>query len=268
MPKDIQEKMVKSIWALKTLRSVNLDMRLNMIFDQNLSQTLETKSINNLYFAGQINGTTGYEEAAAQGLVAGINAALSLDGKDPWIESRANSYIGVLVDDLITLGTKEPYRMFTSRAEHRLLLREDNADQRMTPYAHTLGIISNERWDIFQKKMNKIGSETQALEKIKIDPSSFGGKNKSKQPVLSILKRPEARLEDIYNLIKRPLPEKGVLLDIETAKKYAGYIERQNKEIKKIKKYESAKFSEIVFSDITGLSNEVKQKRKRFYPKL
>ena len=123
-----------------------------------------------------------------------------------------------MVDDLITLGTKEPYRMFTSRAEHRLLLREDNADQRMTPYAHSLGIISNDRWDAFQKKMSKIDAETQALEKIKIDPSSFGGKNKSKQPVLSVLKRPEAKLEDIYNLIKRPLPEKGVLLDIETTK--------------------------------------------------
>ena len=173
-----------------------------------------------------------------------------------------------MIDDLITLGTKEPYRMFTSRAEHRLLLREDNADQRMTPYAHSLGIISNDRWETFQKKMAKIDAETKALEKIKIDPSSFGGKNKSKQPVLSVLKRPEAKLVDIYNLIKRPLPEKGVLLDIETTKKYAGYIERQNKEIKKIKKYENAKIPrEIIFSEITGLSNEVKQKLEKVLPK-
>ena len=270
MPKDIQEKMVKSILGFEKAKITQFGYAVEYDFfdPRNLSQTLETKSIKNLYFAGQINGTTGYEEAAAQGLVAGINAALSLDNKDPWVESRANSYIGVLVDDLITLGTKEPYRMFTSRAEHRLLLREDNADQRMTPYAHALGIISKERWDIFQIKMTKIGTETKELEKIKIDPSMFGGKNKSKQPVLNILKRPEAKLEDIYKSLKRPLPEKGVLLDIETTKKYAGYIERQNKEIKKIKKYENAKIpEEIIFSDITGLSNEVKQKLEKVLPK-
>ena len=270
MPKDIQEKMVKSILGFEKAKITQFGYAVEYDFfdPRNLSHTLETKNIKNLYFAGQINGTTGYEEAAAQGLVAGINAALSIEGKEPWIESRSNSYIGVLIDDLITLGTKEPYRMFTSRAEHRLLLREDNADQRLTPYAHSLGILSNERWKIFQSKMAKIESETEALKKIKIDPSSFGGKNTSKQPVLSVLKRPEAKLEDIYKLLKRSLPEKGVLLDIETKKKYAGYIERQNKEIKKIQKYENAKIpEEIIFSDIVGLSNEVKQKLEKVLPK-
>ncbi len=270
MPKDIQEKMVKSILGFEKAKITQFGYAVEYDFfdPRNLSHTLETKNIKNLYFAGQINGTTGYEEAAAQGLVAGINAALSIDGKEPWIESRSNSYIGVLIDDLITLGTKEPYRMFTSRAEHRLLLREDNADQRLTPYANSLGILSSERWRIFQRKMAKIETETQALEKIKIDPSSFSGKNTSKQPVLSLLKRPEVKLEDIYKLIKRSLPEKGVLLDIETQKKYAGYIERQNKEIKKIQKYENAKIpEEIIFSDIVGLSNEVKQKLEKVLPK-
>ena len=270
MPKDIQEKMVKSILGFEKAKITQFGYAVEYDFfdPRNLSHTLETKNIKNLYFAGQINGTTGYEEAAAQGLVAGINAALSIEGKEPWIESRSNSYIGVLIDDLITLGTKEPYRMFTSRAEHRLLLREDNADQRLTPYAHSLGILSKERWKIFQSKMAKIETETEALKKIKIDPSSFGGKNTSKQPVLSVLKRPEAKLEDIYKLLKRSLPEKGVLLDIETKKKYAGYIERQNKEIKKIQKYENAKIpEEIIFSDIVGLSNEVKQKLEKVLPK-
>ena len=270
MPKDIQEKMVKSILGFEKAKITQFGYAVEYDFfdPRNLSHTLETKNIKNLYFAGQINGTTGYEEAAAQGLVAGINAALSIEGKDPWIESRSNSYIGVLIDDLITLGTKEPYRMFTSRAEHRLLLREDNADQRLTPFAYSLGILSSQRWKIFQRKMSKIESETQTLEKIKIDPSSFGGKNTSKQPVLSVLKRPEVKLEDIYKLLKRSLPEKGVLLDIETKKKYAGYIERQNKEIKKIQKYENAKIpEEIIFSDIVGLSNEVKQKLEKVLPK-
>ena len=270
MPKDIQEKMVKSILGFEKAKITQFGYAVEYDFfdPRNLSHTLETKNIKNLYFAGQINGTTGYEEAAAQGLVAGINAALSIEGKEPWIESRSNSYIGVLIDDLITLGTKEPYRMFTSRAEHRLLLREDNADQRLTPYANSLGIISSERWKTFQKKMAKVESETQALEKIKIDPSSFGGKKTSKQPVLSILKRPEVKLEDIYKHLKRALPEKGVLLDIETKKKYAGYIERQNKEIQKIQKYENAKIpEEIIFSNIVGLSNEVKQKLEKVLPK-
>ena len=270
MPKDIQEKMVKSILGFEKAKITQFGYAVEYDFfdPRNLSHTLETKNIKNLYFAGQINGTTGYEEAAAQGLVAGINAALSIEEKEPWIESRSNSYIGVLIDDLITLGTKEPYRMFTSRAEHRLLLREDNADQRLTPYANSLGIISSERWKTFQKKMAKVESETQALEKIKIDPSSFGGKKTSKQPALSILKRPEVKLEDIYKLLKRALPEKGVLLDIETKKKYAGYIERQNKEIQKIQKYENAKIpEEIIFSNIVGLSNEVKQKLEKVLPK-
>tara|TARA_B100001057_G_scaffold138160_1_gene137806 strand:+ start:16605 stop:18452 length:1848 start_codon:yes stop_codon:yes gene_type:complete len=270
MPKDIQNKMVKSILGFEKAKITQFGYAVEYDFfdPRNLSHTLETKSIKNLFFAGQINGTTGYEEAAAQGLVAGINAVLSLESREPWVESRANSYIGVLIDDLITLGTKEPYRMFTSRAEHRLLLREDNADQRLTPYAHSLGIISNERWSIFQKKMAKINSETQALERIRIEPSSFGGKNKSKQPALSVLKRPEVKLEEIYKLVKRPLPENSVLLDIETTEKYAGYIERQNKEIKKIKKYENAKIpEEIIFSEITGLSNEVKQKLEKVHPK-
>ena len=270
MPEDVQYSAIKKIPGFENVKFFRPGYAIEYDYfpPTQLTLTLETKIIENLFFAGQINGTTGYEEAAAQGLMAGINAAAKVFSKDSLVLTRSEAYIGVLIDDLITKGTEEPYRMFTSRAEHRLLLREDNADQRMTPYAHALGIISNDRWVTFQKKMAKIDLETKALEKIKIDPSSFGGKNKSKQPVLSVLKRPEAKLADIYNLIKRPLPEKGVLLDIETTKKYAGYIERQNKEIKKIKKYENAKIpKEIIFSEITGLSNEVKQKLEKVLPK-
>jgi len=270
MPKDIQEKMVKSILGFEKAKITQYGYAVEYDFfdPRNLYPTLETKKIKNLYFAGQINGTTGYEEAAAQGMVAGVNASLSIDDKDPWIESRSNSYIGVLVDDLITLGTKEPYRMFTSRAEHRLLLREDNADQRLTPYARSIGLVNEKRWKIFQKKMEKVETETKALKELKINPAVFGGKKTEQQPILSVLKRPEATLEKIYKIIERPMPDKGVTIEIETSKKYEGYIERQKKEIKKIKKYENAKIPKnIIFKEIKGLSNEAKQKLTKVLPK-
>ena len=270
MPKDIQEKMVKSILGFEKAKITQYGYAVEYDFfdPRNLYPTLETKKIKNLYFAGQINGTTGYEEAAAQGMVAGVNASLSIDDKEPWIESRSNSYIGVLVDDLITLGTKEPYRMFTSRAEHRLLLREDNADQRLTPYAKSIGLVDEKRWKIFQKKMEKVETETKALKELKINPAIFGGKKTEQQPILSVLKRPEATLEKIYKIIERPMPDKGVTIEIETSKKYEGYIERQKKEIKKIKKYENAKIPKnIIFKEIKGLSNEAKQKLTKVLPK-
>ena len=270
MPKDIQEKMVKSILGFEKAKITQYGYAVEYDFfdPRNLYPTLETKKIKNLYFAGQINGTTGYEEAAAQGMVAGVNASLSIDDKEPWIESRSNSYIGVLVDDLITLGTKEPYRMFTSRAEHRLLLREDNADQRLTPYAKSIGLVDEKRWKIFQKKMEKVETETKALKELKINPAIFGGKKTEQQSILSVLKRPEATLEKIYKIIERPMPDKGVTIEIETSKKYEGYIERQKKEIKKIKKYENAKIPKnIIFKEIKGLSNEAKQKLSKVLPK-
>ena len=274
MPKDIQEKMISSIKGFEKAEIAQYGYAVEYDFfdPRGLKNTLETKKIKNLYFAGQINGTTGYEEAAAQGLLAGINASLALDEKEAWIEGRENSYIGVLIDDLVTLGTKEPYRMFTSRAEHRLLLREDNADQRLTPYGREIGAIDEKRWEIFQEKMSELDKKRKELENIKIDPSKMNQdseKNKhGKQPALELLRRPEVSLKEIFDFTGLEKPSDGVMTEIEASQKYAGYIERQKKEIEKQKKYKNALIPEdLKFEKITGLSSEVKQKLSLVNPR-
>ena len=274
MPKDIQEKMISSIKGFEKAEIAQYGYAVEYDFfdPRGLKNTLETKKIKNLYFAGQINGTTGYEEAAAQGLLAGINASLVLDEKEAWIEGRENSYIGVLIDDLVTLGTKEPYRMFTSRAEHRLLLREDNADQRLTPYGREIGAIDEKRWEIFQEKMSELDKKRKELENIKIDPSKMNQdseKNKhGKQPALELLRRPEVSLKEIFDFTGLEKPSDGVMTEIEASQKYAGYIERQKKEIEKQKKYKNALIPEdLKFEKITGLSSEVKQKLSLVNPR-
>ena len=274
MPKDIQEKMISSIKGFEKAEIAQYGYAVEYDFfdPRGLKNTLETKKIKNLYFAGQINGTTGYEEAAAQGLLAGINASLVLDEKEAWIEGRENSYIGVLIDDLVTLGTKEPYRMFTSRAEHRLLLREDNADQRLTPYGREIGAINEKRWEIFQEKMSELDKKRKELENIKIDPSKMNQdseKNKhGKQPALELLRRPEVSLKEIFDFTGLEKPSDGVMTEIEASQKYAGYIERQKKEIEKQKKYKNALIPEdLKFEKITGLSSEAKQKLSLVNPR-
>ena len=274
MPKDIQEKMISSIKGFEKAEIAQYGYAVEYDFfdPRGLKNTLETKKIKNLYFAGQINGTTGYEEAAAQGLLAGINASLALDEKEAWIEGRENSYIGVLIDDLVTLGTKEPYRMFTSRAEHRLLLREDNADQRLTPYGREIGAIDEKRWEIFQEKMSELDKKRKELENIKIDLSKMNQdpeKNKhGKQPALELLRRPDVSLKEIFDFTGLEKPSDGVMTEIEASQKYAGYIERQKKEIEKQKKYKNALIPEdLKFEKITGLSSEVKQKLSLVNPR-
>ena len=277
LPKDCQEKFVRSIEGFESAQITQYGYAVEYDFfdPRELHETLETRKIKNLYFAGQINGTTGYEEAAAQGLVAGANAALSFLEKDPWTPGREESYLGVLIDDLVTLGTKEPYRMFTSRSEHRLILREDNADQRITEKAYKAGLVSDGRYKIFSEKKNKIIKEKDKLAKLFLRPEDekIYSKLKIKEPksatsFLDLLKRPDLDFHDLAKAFSIETPENDIVFDIETNQRYSGYIKRQMDEIEKMKKNRNAHIpSNFEYSNVKGLSAEITQKLSKVEPK-
>ena len=275
LPFDVQFELVRSMPGFEKAHLLRPGYAIEYDFfdPRDLSHSLETRFVDGLYFAGQINGTTGYEEAAAQGLLAGLNAALQIQGKEAWHPKRNEAYIGVLVDDLVTQGTLEPYRMFTSRAEYRLLLREDNADARLTPIGRGLGLVDEERWHAFEKKRLAIEIETERLAKTLVRPSDisekdskaiFGKVLSSEFKAIELLKRPEV---DYQTLIEIEAVGKGdnitvaVAEQVQIATKYEGYIKRQLDEIEKTARHTNKKLPESLdYNLVQGLSNEVKQK--------
>lgn len=282
LPFDVQEQFIRTIVGFENAHITRAGYAIEYDFfdPRDLKASLETRFISGLFFAGQINGTTGYEEAAAQGLIAGLNASRQSQDLETWTPQRHEAYIGVLIDDLITQGTKEPYRMFTSRAEYRLMLREDNADQRLTPKARELGLIGDKQWQLFNNKMEAIEQQQQVLKRHHIKPNTpqaeslaqlIGQPIKKEASLFHLLKRPEIScqtLKQIPELEVEITQDPQIMEQMTIQSQYAGYIERQQKEIAKLKQHEDLVIpDDFDYNCVQGLSNEVLQKLSDSRPK-
>jgi tRNA uridine 5-carboxymethylaminomethyl modification enzyme len=279
LPEDVQKKILATIPGLEKaeLMRAGYAIEYDAIVPTQLWPSLETKLVSGLFTAGQLNGTSGYEEAAGQGIMAGINAALKVHGKEPLILDRSEAYIGVLIDDLITKGTNEPYRLLTSRAEYRLLLRHDNADLRLTEKGHEIGLVPQDRYDRFRKKKAEIAQEIERLEHVSIKPSEevqqvleSAGSSPLKEPMTaaSLLKRPEVTYPVIHKLAQSETGlSETVTEQVEIQVKYAGYIDKQLAQVERMRKMENKKLPvDLDYMAINGLATEAKQKLHEVRP--
>jgi len=279
LPFDVQYEIVRSMKGLENAHITRPGYAIEYDFfdPRDLKPTLETKHMAGLYFAGQINGTTGYEEAGAQGLIAGLNAGLQARGLEGWYPRRDEAYIGVLIDDLITAGTREPYRMFTSRAEYRLMLREDNADMRLTPIGRQLGIVDDERWAVFNTKLEAVDKENAHLDSFKFVPEKMdqakaeailGEKLSKVTTAKDLLRRPKVDYATLLELMQREQDVSDEVAEqVVIQAKYSGYINRQQNEIERVQRNENTVLPlELDYKNVRGLSNEVREKLENARP--
>ncbi len=272
MPTDVQTRVVASIPGLETAEMMRpgYAIEYDAVDPRELTHSLEVKAISGLFLAGQINGTSGYEEAACQGLLAGLNAALSIGGADPLLIGRTEGYTGILIGDLVNQGADEPYRMFTSRAEFRLHLRIDNADDRLTPLGRRVGLVTDDRWALYQRKQAQKARLRELLETVRIDPVKFGLAQDDRPNLATWIRRPEAQIKRLDGWIESQLgeaPVHGLLQTLETELKYSGYIAQQQRQVDRLKDSERRRIpGNFSYSGIPGLSREVCEKLQRVRP--